>query len=321
MKKIINRIFALFFAVIIFLWIIWNPIWDEVTTHFVSSLGYPLSIFWISTPDVNFFNFFNLFLFIIVFGLLYEVYRPTLNFEFNKNKKWTAAGIFLIAISIIVIISIMFLEIDEPGQSIFVDRTFVYPSGSVQIHVWPNLLWEFLSVFCMETVSLSLLFGILFMTKSTPQKSKSYKIMLIGAIVLELFIFIAFYLKFFITGQGESIYSGYTRIKLLQQYWFHWDFWSELVILISAIWLLKKGKEYAPQIPWTPQEKRFVSIFIVLVLFIIFVAVPLAEGAGLGKVFISLIMFALAMAVFILYLKYIKKRKRKNENKYTTKQT
>jgi len=245
MEKIKNRIFALFFAIIIFLWIIWNPIWDEVTTHFVSSTGYPLSIFWISTSDVNFLNFFNIFLFIIVLGLLYEFYKPSLNFEWDKNKGWKAAGIFLIAIVVVVVISIMFLEIDEPAQNILGSRTFEYPLGSGQIHEWPNLLWEFLSVFCMETVSLSLLFGILFMTKSAPQKSKSYKMMLISVVLFELFVFVAFYLKFFITGKGESIYSGYAKMELLQQYWFHWDFWSELVILVGAIWLLIKGKEFS----------------------------------------------------------------------------
>ena len=101
--------FSLFFAIIIILWIIWNPIWDEVMYQFISTLGYPLSIIWISAPEVNFFNFFNFFLFIVALGLLYEFYKPSLNFEWDKNKRWKAAGIFLIAIVIIVVISIMFI--------------------------------------------------------------------------------------------------------------------------------------------------------------------------------------------------------------------
>ncbi len=231
MKHIKNRAFALFFAIIIFLWIIWSPIWTEVLFGPVNVPGWP------------YLDPFHITLFIVVVGLLYEVYRPSLDFKFNKNKKWIAAGIFLLAIAVIVVISIMFLEIDEPGQNIFGNRTFEYPIDSGQIHVWPNLLWEFLSVFCMETVSLSLLFGILFMTKSTPQKSKSYKIMLIGAIAVELFFFLLYYLPFFITGEGISNFTGLTRTELLTSYWFHWDFWSELVILIGAIWLLVKGKK------------------------------------------------------------------------------
>ena len=227
MEKIKNRVFALFFAIIIFLWIIWSSIWTEVLFGPVNAPGWP------------YLDPFHLTLFIVVAGLLYEVYRPSLDLEFNKNKKWAAAGIFLLAIAVIVVISIAFLEIDEPGQSISGSRTFEFPIGSGQIHVWPNLLWEFLSVFCMETVSLSLLFGFLFMTKSTPEKSKSYMIMLIGAMAVELFFFLGVYLPFFLTGVGQANFTGLTVMELLTSYWFHWDFWSELVILIGAVWLLR----------------------------------------------------------------------------------
>lgn len=231
MKYIKNRIFALIFAVIIFLWIVWSSIWTEV------QFGRP-----VNAPGWPYLDPFHLTLFIVVVGLLYEICRPTLDFRFNKNKKWAAAGIFLLAIAAIVVTSIMFLEIDEPEQNIFEDRTFEYPRGSGQIHVWPNLLYEFLSVFCMETVSFSLLFGILFMTRSVPQKSKSYKIMLIGVVAFELFLFLGLYLPFFVTGAGEANFTGLTRTELLTTYWFHWDLWSEIVIIIGAFWLLRKGK-------------------------------------------------------------------------------
>ena len=225
-----NRVFALFFAIIIFLWMIWSSIWTEVQFGPVNAPGWP------------YLDPFHITLFIVVVGLLYEAYRPSLDFRFNKDKKWIAAGIFLLAIAVLVVISIAFLEIDEPGQNIFGNRAFEYPRESGQIHVWPNLLFEFLTVFCMETVSLSLLFGILFMTKSTPQKSKSYKIMLIGAIAVELFFFLGFYLPFLVTGAGQGTLSRLTRMELLTSYWFHWDFWSELVIFTGAVWLLVKGK-------------------------------------------------------------------------------
>jgi hypothetical protein len=162
----------------------------------------------------------------------------------------------------------------------------------------------------METASFSLLFGFLFMTKSTPQTSKSYKIMLIGAAALELLFFILLYALFFITGAGIGNFAGLTRIQLLTTYWFHWDLWSELVIFIGAIWLLKRGKGYAPQIPWTPKEKRLVSIVVVLVLFMSFVINPIAQGVEPEKVFASLVIFALAMTGFILYLKYNEKKKK-----------
>src|SRR3989344_3771171 len=120
MKYIKNRIFALFFAIIIFLWMAWSPIWTEVQFGPVDAPGWP------------YLDPFHITFFIVVVGLLYEVYRPSLDFKFNKNKKWTAAGIFLLATAAIVVISIAFLEIDEPGQNIFGDRTFEYPKGSGQ---------------------------------------------------------------------------------------------------------------------------------------------------------------------------------------------
>lgn len=239
MEKIKNRLFALFFAAIISLWIVWSSIWTEVQFGPVNVPGWP------------YLDPFHLALFIVVVGLLYEAYRPSLDFKFNKNKKWTAAGIFLLAIAATVVISVALLEIDEPGQSIFGSRTFEYPRGSGQIHVWPNLLFDFLTVFCMETVSLSLLFGILFMTSSAPQKSKSYKAMLIGAVAVELFFFLGYYLPFFVTGSGQANFTGLTRAELLAKYWFHWDFWSELVILAGAVRLLVgvKIKTESLQVP------------------------------------------------------------------------
>ena len=33
-------------------------------------------------------------------------------------------------------------------------------------------------------------------------------------------------------------------VEPLSQYWFQWDFWSELVILIGALQLILKGKRF-----------------------------------------------------------------------------
>lgn len=134
--------------------------------------------------------------------------------------------------------------------------------------------------------------------------------MLFGVAAFEVFVFTQLYLVFFVTGGVAGIYYGLTRMELLTSYWFHWNFWSELVILISAIWLLKKGKEHiSPTRPWTPREKRFVSIFVVLALFVTFVTPSFAMGANPRKVFTSLIAFVLVTAGYILYLRHIKKKK------------
>ncbi len=234
MEKIKNRIFASFFFVIILLWVIWNPIMDEINGDDYSNIpGYPY-ILWLSP--------FNVALLIVVVGLLYEIFRPTLSFDFQKNRKWVSVGIFLLVIAVTIIVVEIFWKPYDPEYSVLGSRTFEYPIGSGYTHTWPNLLWEFLSIFCMETVSFNLLFGFLFMTKSIPQASKSYNIMLIGVIAFDLFVFLFLYLTFFITGKGFSTYSGLTRMELLTQYWFHWDLWSEIVRSASAIWLLWKGR-------------------------------------------------------------------------------
>lgn len=298
MNKIANRIFAFFFFVIIGLWVAWSSIL-EYFAYVESGVNLTFSY-------RDYIHPMNLAFLAVLIGLLYEIWRPTLNFEFDKNWKWKAAGIFLFLIAAIVITVEMFWQ---QRYAILGSRTFEFPLGSGNFHTWPNLLWGFLSTFCKETVSFSLLFGFLFMTKSTPQISKSYKIMLFGVAAFEVFVITQLYLPIIVAGGGmTAIYGGLTRMELLTSYWFHWNFWSELLILIGAIWLLKKGKEYiSPILPWTPKEKRFVSIFVVLALFLNFVFTPFVAGIEPRKVFSSFVLFVLAMAGYILYLR--KKRK------------
>jgi len=300
MKYIKNRLFALLFFILIAGQIILSPIMWNITGI---SIGYPPLSFgeWI--------NFTNFAFFIVLIGLLYEMYHPSLNFKLDKNKKWRAAGIFLLIVAVTVFFVLMFWQPENPGYSILNPSTFEFPRGSGTFYTLPTSVLVTISTLFMETFSFSLFFGILFMTKSTPQKSKSYKIMLFGAAMLELLFFMADSL-FFISGSGMGMLAGKTRIQLLTTYWFHWDFWSELVIFIGAIWLLKIGKEFRTS--WTLKEKKFVSIAVVLVLLLAFVVNPIAMGVGPEKIFASLIVFALAIIGFILYLKYTGKKKKRN---------
>ena len=128
--------------------------------------------------------------------------------------------------------------------SVFRMLSFEFPLGSGNISIWPQLLWDFLNVHSTDTTVLALLFGILFLTKSTPQISKSYKFMLIGAVIFTAFLMFGHF-SFLISGVDPTggYYSRFTRMELLSQYWFQWDFWSEFVILVSALWLLFKGKK------------------------------------------------------------------------------
>lgn len=159
---------------------------------------------------------------IIVVGLLQEIRRPTLDFRFHRNWRWVSAGVFLLGIFALVNI--------------------------YQLIDWswdPNLpvRW-FFSSFCMETSSFALLFGILFMTRSTPQKSPSYRTMLIGVVLFQIILPM---LTYALAAVG-IYYGGPVEYKnfwteTVATLWFWWDFLSELVILVGAIWLLRRGKK------------------------------------------------------------------------------
>ena len=77
--------------------------------------------------------------------------------------------------------------------------------------------------------------------------------MLIGVTLIEIMGPMLSYFLLFILGIGP--YEGMTGTQLLTTHWFHWDFWSELAILLSAVYLLKKGKtQYMPHPTQSPQD-------------------------------------------------------------------
>lgn len=226
-----NRIFAsIFFAIVLFL-LLWMPTWTKINLGDVPSISY-------SPPWIGFL--------VILIGLAYEIFRPSLNLKRDTNWKWILAGgfLFLIILTMIVVQEIWLPY--KQDYSVFRMMSFELPLGTGNIHVWPQLLWDFLNILLNDTTILALLFGILFLTLSTPQTSKSYKLMLIGAVIFEAFLMLGHF-TFLTSGVDPTggYYSRFTRIELLSQYWFQWDFWSELVILVGALWLLFKGKRPA----------------------------------------------------------------------------
>jgi len=228
MSNASNRIFAsIFFAIVLFL-LLWMPTWTKINMGDIPSISY-------APPWIGFL--------VILIGLAYEIFRPSLNLKRDTNWKWILAGGFLF---LIIMTMIVVQEIWMPykhGYSVFGMRSFEFPLGTGNIRVWPQLLHDFLNVHYTDTTVLALLFGILFLTMSTPRTSKSYKFILIGAVIFEVFLMFGHFsfLIFNIDSTG-GYYSRFTRIELLSQYWFQWDFWSELVILVGALRLLFKGK-------------------------------------------------------------------------------
>ncbi|GEM_PF-2538699 len=229
MSNVSNRIFAFIFFAIVLLMLLWMPTWTKINLGDVPSISY-------SPPWIGFL--------IILIGLAYEIFKPSLNLKRDTSWKWMLAGGFLL---LIILIMIFVQEIWIPykqGYSVFGMRSFEFPLGTGNIRVWPQLLWDFLNVHSTDTTVLALLFGALFLTRSTPKMSRSYKLILIGAVIFTAFLMLGHFsfLIFNIDPTG-GYYSRFTRIELLSQYWFQWDFWSELVILVGALWLLFKGKK------------------------------------------------------------------------------
>ena len=230
MSKISNRIFAFIFFAIVLLLLLWMPTWTKINVGDAPGIVY-------SPPWIGFL--------VILIGLAYEMFRPSLSLKRDTNRKWILAGVSLF---LIILTMIFVQDIWMPykhGYSIFGMRSFEFPLGSGNIIVWPQLLFDFLNTHFTDTTVLSLLFGILFLTKSTPQTSKSYKFILIGALIFTAFLMFGHFL-FLIFGKDPTggYYSRFTRLELLTKYWFQLDFWSEFVIIVSALWLLLKGKKF-----------------------------------------------------------------------------
>ena len=163
----------------------------------------------------------------IVTGLFTEAWKPSLDFTFHEDKRWISISAILFAVFILINVHfwVAYGILDWLPQ-----------------YGWSKTIIEYLTrTFVMETSSLSLMFGILFLTKSVPQKSLSYKIILIGAVLFEFFLFLG-YVEWAISGSPGSQYFadfwGYT----IFQAWFWLDLTSEIVIFVGGLWLLVKGK-------------------------------------------------------------------------------
>lgn len=208
-NKVLNRAFAISFALIILAWLY----------YFITSWDPGVNQGELIVPQICFL--------IILIGLLIEVWKPSLDFAFHLDWKWIFISIILFAV---------FISINSWWWIVHGLVNWLPKYG------WQATIIEWLiGTFAMETSSFSLMFGILFLTKSVPQKSLSYKIMLIGALLFEFFLFFG-YVQWMTSGYPGSQYYGDFFGSTIFQPWFWLDLTSEVMITIGALWLLVKGK-------------------------------------------------------------------------------
>jgi len=184
--------------------------------------------------------------FIIIVGLLIEAWKPSLDFTLRQERRWIFIGVILLAIFVLL-------------------NTWWWATNGIP-HWLPEQGWQatftgyFSKVFACDTSILSLMFGILFLTNSNPKKSLSYKIMLIGALIMELQLFMG-HILFVITGgmPGSQNYGNYWGYTIFQP-WYWMDLISQIVAFIGVVWLLRTSMNI---------KKLILAIVIFLIAFVV----------------------------------------------------
>jgi len=163
---------------------------------------------------------------LVTIGLLLEAWNPSLDFTLNKKRKWLFASIILFSVFI------------------FLNIWWWIAHG---LPNWvPNFGWQaaiiewFFGVFTTDTSIFSLFFGILFLTKSIPQKSSNYKFMLRGAVIHNLVLFPVYILSALGLTMPDPRMVNFWGYTIFQP-WFQCDFISEIVVFIGAICLLRRS--------------------------------------------------------------------------------
>lgn len=230
-NMVLNRVFAVFFVV-------FSLIFFYYTGYGVGSfLRSPVElsqqpllviVFFFSTLGIGFP--------IILFGLFREIWRPSLDLTFHCNRRWIFASIVLF---VVVVLSNSYWWI-------------AYGRENLLAHGWSGAVVEFLmGNFAVDTSILSLMLGILFLTKSTPNRSPSYKTILIGVVFWDLMCFIAYLVNSFMDIQGVGRYAAFASSaryanflsNTIFQLWFWLDLTYGIVTFTGALWLLRTSTD------------------------------------------------------------------------------
>jgi len=224
-NKLLNRAFAIFFVILI-LAFFYYTIYGEGSflRPMVELTHKPLFVI------ILFLLFNGIGFSIILFGLLKEIYKPSLDFTFNHNRKWMLTSILLFAVFISLNIW-WWVAVGIPDW---------LPSRG-----WQASVLEYLgSIVASDTCILSLMLGILFLTNSNPKKSPSYKTILIGVVFWQVMCLMNYLFNIGINIVGFQMplqafrYTNFLGYTIFQP-WFWCDITYLTLTLIGALWLLR----------------------------------------------------------------------------------
>lgn len=208
--KLLNRAFALIFILYALICTYYVTVWD---------LGSEMLEVKIIMPMVCFL--------IIIAGLLVEAWKPSLDFKISSERKMIFLGAFLLAV--FVLLNLWWWVANGIPQ--------LLPNQGLQA----AFMEYFSKVLACDTSILALMFGILFLTNSSPRKSLSYKIMLIGALVTEIQLFMGHILLAATGGMpGSQIYGNYWEFTIFQP-WYWMDIISQIAVFAGVVLLLRKA--------------------------------------------------------------------------------
>ena len=167
----------------------------------------------------------------VILGLVKEMRNPSLDFSFRRDWIWLSAGAVLLAVVVL--------------SSAYWFVAYGFTDWIPKHGLWAAVGECFAGNFATDTGILSLMFGTLFMTKSSPKKSKNYKLMLTGLVVWNIMGFMGYLVDIGVgaaPGLGLSAsaprYNNFLTYTIYQP-WFWFDNTYQLVTLAGALWMLK----------------------------------------------------------------------------------
>jgi len=226
-NKLLNRVFAAIFFMFILVLMYYTGYGEGSPVKPMADLIGPLAmtLFHALSP-------LGLGLTIILYGLLKEIWRPSLDFTFHRKRKWIIMSAILFAV--VILLNIWWWVVNG------------LPNWLPQRGLQATLAEWFMGLFTVDTCVLSLMLGILFLTNSTPKKSPSYKTILIGTVFYQIMAVMLYVVQTGVNLAGSHTpfqverYTDFLGYTIFQP-WFWCDITYMIVTLVGALLLLRES--------------------------------------------------------------------------------